>query len=330
MDQSENMASWDTTNQLVQSKIIASWDAADEGDADFWGCEDTNQSQQAGASSSIQISEKQDLLQHSNDLWEHENMPSDRQGIHPEKIDNNITNSQKDQIVTADGDYESELILMTSSSKCKDVDEIHEIVKSDDNKSSTNSSKELDANVVKECLVDQSTFNGDKITEKGDCQTGPITKQLNSYNMSGAVGALTDSLSGQTVKDISFDSKQQNSSHSETTASNETQEISNLLGSSEMEGEANADIGSGEVMPPKLHPYCDAEDDDADYLVIDDSDSEGEKGLRPVRQSGVAWKSVLKRDPFPIQEPLILSLEEVTYTTLFLKLHFKLFLQMYR
>ena len=313
MDQSENMASWDTTDHLVQSKIVASWDAADEGDADFWGCEDTNQSQQAGASSSIQTSEKQDLLQHSNDLWKRENTPPDRQGIHSEKIDNNKTYSQGDQIVTPDGDYESELNLVKSSSKCKNIDDIHEIVKSDDNKSSANSSQELDSNVVKECLVDQSTYNGYKITEKGDCQAGPITKQLDNHNMSDAASALKDTLSEHPVEEISPDSKHHGSSHSEISATIETQEnysTSELL-TTEREAKVSAETGSREETLPKLHPYCETEDVDADYLVIDDSDTEGEKGLRLVKQPSVVWKSVLKRDPFPIQEPLILSLEEV-------------------
>ena len=73
----------------------------------------------------------------------------------------------------------------------------------------------------------------------------------------------------------------------------------------------------------RLHPYCETEDlMDADYLVIDDSDSEEEKGLKRQKQTDVVWKPVLKKDPYHIKEPLMLTLEEVGYTRLlFIKYH---------
>ena len=92
----------------------------------------------------------------------------------------------------------------------------------------------------------------------------------------------------------------------------------------------NAEYESREIAPPKLHPYCDTEDNDADYLVIDDSDTEAERGLRPVKQPDEVWRPVLKRDPFPIQEPLILSLEEVNLLLFFFLRQYKILMETHR
>ena len=82
------------------------------------------------------------------------------------------------------------------------------------------------------------------------------------------------------------------------------------------EGEVIPEKGSREITPPRVHSYCETEDlDDADYLVIDDSDSEEERGFKRVKLTDVVWKPVLKKDPYPVQEPLMLTLEEVEHNS---------------
>ena len=60
----------------------------------------------------------------------------------------------------------------------------------------------------------------------------------------------------------------------------------------------------------EIHPYCEVDDDDGDYLIIDDSDVEDHMTFDP-NKIGYHWKPVLKKDPFPYTEPLVLSSEEV-------------------
>ena len=84
------------------------------------------------------------------------------------------------------------------------------------------------------------------------------------------------------------------------------------LSSESQEGEVIPEMGSREITPPRVHSHCETEDfGDADYLVIDDSDSEEERGFKRVKMTDVVWKPVLKKDPYPVQEPLMLTLEEV-------------------
>ena len=82
------------------------------------------------------------------------------------------------------------------------------------------------------------------------------------------------------------------------------------------EGEVIPEKGSREITPPRVHSHCETEDfGDADYLVIDDSDSEEERGFKRVKMTDVVWKPVLKKDPYPVQEPLMLTLEEVEHNS---------------
>ena len=82
------------------------------------------------------------------------------------------------------------------------------------------------------------------------------------------------------------------------------------------EGEVIPEKGSREITPPRVHSHCETEDfGGADYLVIDDSDSEEERGFKRVKMTDVVWKPVLKKDPYPVQEPLMLTLEEVEHNS---------------
>ena len=84
------------------------------------------------------------------------------------------------------------------------------------------------------------------------------------------------------------------------------------LSSETQEGEVIPEKGPREITPSRVHSYCETEDfGDADYLVIDDSDSEEERGFKRVKRTDIVWKPALKKDPYPVQEPLMLTLEEV-------------------
>ena len=341
MDQSENIASWDATDAEKQSKTVGSWDVDGEGDADFWGCEDMDQPQQVGASCSTLTSGKQDLLQHSNDLCESENTSSSEMKIDNEIVDDSTTNEQDILTKSAENDHSLPCSdEFTNVSKCN-VTGKEEMPKPLNSGDTSNDAKDFTCSTVAgNEMVEVNRSHDYNITEKGDDKPALVSEQLNKErNMditNDGVNVCTDVSLDKNVNEISSDFKQQTSSHTEMSVVIETQ---GKLSMSEMStndkevssGEAtteHAESESREVTPPKLNPYCDSEDNDADYLVIDDSDTEWEKGLRPVKQPDKVWKPVLKRDPFPIQEPLILSLEEVP--PVFPLQHLKLFLSMSR
>ena len=328
MDQSENIALWDATDAANQSKSVASWDVDGEGDAEFWGCEDSDQSQQVGASSSTLTSGKQDLLQHSNDLCESENTSPSGMKIVNETVDDS-TNTEQD-ILTKSAENNHSLPSKNESasvSKCK-VTGKEEMLKNLNSFDTISDAKDFCTNTGNETEVVNRRHVYD-ITEKGDNKPELGSEQLNNKEKkmditNDGVNVCSDVSLDKNVNETSSDIEQQTSSHSEMSVSIEMQgqfstsevsttdkELASAEATTEHAAMISAESQSREVTPPKMHPYCDSEDNDADYLVIDDSDTEGERGLRPVKQPDEVWKPVLKRDPFPIQEPLILSLEEV-------------------
>ena len=300
MDQSESSALWDTADSGNQSKTVASWEADGEGDADFWGCEDVDLSQQVRVGSSTQCSDKQDLLQHSNDLCESVDTSCKMKIDNNKIVDDQRSNEQDCLTKSAETDLSLHTMNKLGVSKGQDTEKMEKpkILNSGDILSNA---KDFSTNFGNEILDDFNSNDYD-ITEKGDSKQKSSWDQQNKNNIE-LLGPDARKHISEKIGDPEMSDTDKEVNVGET--SNENATI------------INVECESREITPQILHPYCDTEDNDADYLVIDDSDTEAERGLRPVKPLNEVWKPVLKRDPFPVQEPLILSLEEVILLCVF-------------
>ena len=306
---------------------IASWDVDDAGDADFWGCSDSK--------------EKDRIVLDTGK----ENAKSGTQTYSLKDVDKTSISSCVQENNSSQAEQSVELTLNQDCNICHN-NTGNGATKSNGDTDTADSTSELHETVTDNCPNQSSKSSNDltkpdsvsQISCKGDAESVTLSNKTkvdsddkSANEMSLDKDKLENNSECKNVTESSICDK-----NSTTKLSSETQEgeVIPEMGSREItpprvhshcetedfgetqEGEVIPEKGSREITPPRVHSHCETEDfGDADYLVIDDSDSEEERGFKRVKMTDVVWKPVLKKDPYPVQEPLMLTLDEVEHNS---------------
>ena len=368
------------TGSAADTKTLASWDADNEGDTDFWGCAESNQTSDTVAGMEFETSAENNFTHASDNIDLSANKsnqsktlptlnrtrnqthnsstivnggnlqfgnssPIDQKGYGSYTKSEVVRNQCCDEVskvqdeTSVDAKLEKTKSCVYSTrevhvhrnitsqecdsfkdhkvdshgcSACEDVNDVNLVTKSGDHN--------IEGRAIDLEFKDRNT---DKIFDKGDGNAPLICTSIKDPIEIAENKPVSELNSEQTILKsnsregdprITSESFTQELTWQNASINNTAVESTdkNIVSASIVEKmESNSEPHSPADTLSKVHVHCETEDIDGDYLVIDDSDCETERGLEPVQQPNVLWKPVLKKDPFPIQEPLVLTLEEV-------------------
>ena len=373
------------TGSAADTKTLASWDADNEGDTDFWGCAESNQTLDTvasmesktiaetnftHASDSIDLTANKssqsktlttpnrtrNQTQNSSTIVNSENLqfgnssPIDQKGYGSYTKSEVVRNQCCDEVSKVQDETSVDAKLEKTKSCVYSTREVHDHSNITSQECDNFKDHKVDSHGCSACedvnnfkLVTKSgdhniegraidlefkDCNADKIFDKGDGNASLICTSIKDPTEIAEKKPVSELNSEQTILSdsregdprITSESFTQELTRQSTRLKNTAVErtYKDIVSASVTEKmESNSEPHSPADTLSKVHVHCETEDIDGDYLVIDDSDCETERGLKPVQQSDILWKPVLKKDPFPIQEPLVLTLEEVAGSFLF-------------